>query len=273
MFAAEGDTVEVPEQCPTKNSTADAVKARLDELSGLSRLDFDPTQSGGGFKFRPSFRDLMAFAFQPQNIVANPDVLFFKADTYEHREKLKTIFPYVLQAITPDILAAQHELESVRRELTRKERELENLRQVSEWLAELRSQAVQARELGLLDEPIPENAERYQLLALLETAAQRRERVTLTSAGIAEAMAEILSLQKEERLVDSELQALRRRLAEMSKLMDNASRFKDALANEAVRRAGGSRRRFPKRFVLGRSNRPPGEGRAAGRHPMPFPLR
>ncbi len=238
MFAAEGDTVEVPQESPTKNTTADAVKARLDELSGLSRLDFDPTQSGGGFKFRPSFRDLMAFTFQPQNIVANPDVLFFKADTYEHREKLKTIFPYVLQAITPDMLAAQHELESVRRELSRKERELENLRRVSErWVAELRAHAVQAREFGLLDEPIPEHAERNQLLALLEAAVQRRERVTPTSEGIAEAMAEILSLQQEETLVDSELQSLRRRLGEMSKLKDNASRFKDALAIQRDRLA------------------------------------
>ena len=103
-------------------------------------------QTGSGFKYRPSFRDLMAFTFQPQNIVANPDVLFFKADTYEHREKLKTIFPYVLQAITPDILAAQHELESIRRELARKERELENLRKVSErWSAELRQGSASPR--------------------------------------------------------------------------------------------------------------------------------
>src|SRR5436309_737031 len=48
--------------------------------------------------------------FQPQNIVANPEVLFYKADTYEHREKLRTVFPYVLGAITPSILARQHEL-------------------------------------------------------------------------------------------------------------------------------------------------------------------
>ena len=36
--------------------------------------------------------NFMAFTFPPQNIVANPDVLFFKADTFEHREKLKSIF-------------------------------------------------------------------------------------------------------------------------------------------------------------------------------------
>ena len=33
-------------------------------------------------------------------------VLFFNADTTEHREKLKAIFPYVLGALTPEMLAA-----------------------------------------------------------------------------------------------------------------------------------------------------------------------
>ena len=145
MHLSEGDSVAIPREAPAKNSTADAIKAKLDELGGLTRLDFDAYGSGSGFKGRPSFRDMMAFTFQPQNIVANPDVLFFKADTYEHREKLKTIFPYVLGAVTPEVLAAQHELEFVKKELSRKERELANIRQVSErWHAELRSWASHA---------------------------------------------------------------------------------------------------------------------------------
>ena len=98
MYMVEGQSVEIPNSTPIKNITADAVKTRLNELCGLSNLDFDYDKSGIGFSGRPSFRDLMAFTFQPQNVVANPDVLFFKADTYEHREKLKTIFPYVLNS-------------------------------------------------------------------------------------------------------------------------------------------------------------------------------
>src|SRR5690606_40436886 len=60
---------------------------------------------------RPSFRDLAAFTFQPQNVVANPDVLFFKTNTYEHREKLRKIFPYVLGAVTAALMAKQFELD------------------------------------------------------------------------------------------------------------------------------------------------------------------
>ena len=40
---------------------------------------------------------MAAFNFQPQHIVANPYTLFFKADTTEHREKLRIIFPLALR--------------------------------------------------------------------------------------------------------------------------------------------------------------------------------
>ena len=78
MYLAEGQTVDVPGSTPQKNTTAEAVKTRLDEMAGLSRLDFDFDDTGTGFRGRPSLRDLVAFTFQPQNVVANPDVLFFK---------------------------------------------------------------------------------------------------------------------------------------------------------------------------------------------------
>ena len=238
MYMVEGHSVEIPNSTPIKNITADAVKTRLNELCGLSNLDFDYDKSGIGFSGRPSFRDLMAFTFQPQNVVANPDVLFFKADTYEHREKLKTIFPYVLKAIGPEILAAQHELRSVQRELARKDRELKTLQRVSErWLAELRASVVQARELGLIGQPIRDDATRHDLLDVLQRVVENRSETNLSADGISEAVTELVELEKEEAVIDTQLMNLRRRLAEMSKLKNNAERFKDALSIQRDRLA------------------------------------
>ena len=103
MLLIEGETIEVPQRIVVRTSNAAQVKALLNRLSGTSNLPFDP-ETASGFGARPSIRDFMAFVFQPQNVVANPDVLFFKADTNEHREKLKNIFPYVLGAVTPQTL-------------------------------------------------------------------------------------------------------------------------------------------------------------------------
>src|SRR5690606_37408684 len=89
-------------------------------LSGLSQLGLNP-DSTSGYESRVSFRDLMAFTFQPQYIVANPMVLFFNADTSEHRETLKAIFPFVLGALTTEMLAARWEIDRLARELRRQE--------------------------------------------------------------------------------------------------------------------------------------------------------
>lgn len=238
MYLVEGESVPIPDSAPAKNTTADAVRTRLDELSGLSRLDFDFEGTGSGFKRRLSFRDLVAFTFQPQYIVANPRVLFFKADTYEHQEKLKMVFPYVLKAVTADILAAEHELRSVRRELARKQRELENLRRVStRWLAELRAWALQAREFGLVDQPIAEDADRTSLMVILEEVVEEKTYTVPSADGINEAINELVELEDEERTIATELRGLRRRLGEMLKLKENSRRFKDALTLQRDRLA------------------------------------
>lgn len=230
MYMVEGATVTVPSSTPAKNTTAEAVKHVLDEMSALTKLDFDVDGTDIGFKGRPSFRDLMAFTFQPQNIIANPDVLFFKADTFEHREKLKTIFPYVLNAVTPEILARQHEAENVRKELIRHERELENLRRVSaQWVAQLHAWAVEARELGLLGSPIAPTATPGAMLGLLRSVMTRPTGALATSEGIGDAVRELVELQKEETEVSSQLTRLRRRYAEMSKLRDAGEGYRSAL--------------------------------------------
>ena len=238
MHLAEGEEVTVPESAPEKNANADVVKARLDELSGLTNLGFDYERVGSGFTGRPSLRDLVAFTFQPQNIVANPDVLFFKADTYEHREKLRTVFPYVLGALSAEGLAAQHELKWIQRKREQRERELRALREVSErWAAELRAWVLKARELGLLAEEVPESVTRDTLVELLTRAVRDDGIAQVKEEGIEGSVAELVELEREEAAVDEELIALRRRLAEMSRLRASASRFGGALVVQRERLA------------------------------------
>jgi hypothetical protein len=157
MVLIEAPEVDVPGRIHQKSTNVDAVKSVLNRLAGLSNLDFEPGAEGT-YRARPSFRDLMAFTFQPQNIVANPDVLFFKADTTEHREKLRTIFPYVLGAVTGAVLQARFELDRLNRILRRKEAELRGIiSATSAWQLEAQGWIRQAIELGLLppNQPIP----------------------------------------------------------------------------------------------------------------------
>lgn len=238
MFLLEGKTIEVPQAVPGKNTSAEDVKRMLDKLAGLSNLGFDPGGFAGGFKGRPSFRDLLAFAFQPQNIVANPDVLFFKADTMEHKEKLRTIFPYVLGAVTPDALVRRWEIEQLVRELRRKERELEAQRTAStKWRAELQSWVSEARELGLLGHgAVAPDAKDHEFLAVLEGVVTKTSvDAQVSDAALDSAAKENAELEKEESVVSLHLAEVKTRLDNMTKLQAAVTDYTDALKKQRDR--------------------------------------
>lgn len=230
MFLMEADSItEVPARI-VKNTNAEAVKRLLDDLAGLSKLDFTSGDDAAGFDGRPSFRDLAAFTFQPQNIVANPDVLFFKTNTYEHREKLRKIFPYVLGAVTPALMAKQFELGRIRQELRRKERELKDAQQVSaRWSADLLVKFSEAQELGLMPK-LEQQPTRGQMIELLEEVVARTDLTLFVSTStISEALRELSGLDTEEREVSRELTTLRHRLEEMNRMSSGVDQYEAAI--------------------------------------------
>jgi hypothetical protein len=230
MFLMEADRItEVPLRI-VKNTNADTVKRLLDDLAGLSKLDFTGGDDSAGFDGRPSFRDLAAFTFQPQNIVANPDVLFFKTNTYEHREKLRKIFPYVLGAVTPALMAKQFELGRTRQELRRKERELKDAQQVSaNWLADLMVKFSETQELGLTPK-LEQQPTRRQMIELLEEVVARTDlTLSVSTSTISEALRELSGLDTEEREVSRELTTLRHRLEEMNRMSSGVDQYEAAI--------------------------------------------
>ncbi len=231
MYVIEAKSVVIPDTIPGKNANAEQVRRLLDELAGLTKLDFAAGETSAGFTGRPSFRDMGAFVFQPQNVVANPDVFFYKADTHEHRQKLRTIFPYILGAITPETLAKEHELRGIETELRRKERELRDAQEISaRWVAEIRDHVSSAREFGLLPPAQKADETKDEMLALLKEIVLRTDlTLKVTTATISESIDEMAKLEKEESAVSTLLTTQRRRLAEMRRLRDTSSDYQQAL--------------------------------------------
>ena len=155
LYWNEGLKLEVP-AIVQKNARVDDLKNRFNQIAHLPSLDFS-TDDIVGYAGRPSSRDMAAFNFQPQHIVANPYTFFFKADTTEHREKLRIIFPLVLGSIDATTLAKQRELKDAEREYDKLRRELEARTTAARaWEAEVESYYLQAKGLGLLaDAPSP----------------------------------------------------------------------------------------------------------------------
>lgn len=230
MFILEGDQLEIPEEIETKNATVDQAKTVLNRLSGLSSLGMNP-HSEGYSSNRTGFRDLMAFTFQPQNIVANPDVLFFKADTTEHREKLKSIFPYILNAVTQQTLADRWELDRLQKSLKQKEAAMKAAASsVQTWMAEANSWIQQARELGLIELERDNPALWPDILDLLSQIAGSNSRQARTSVpAINEALKELTELQNAEAAEAIFLTTQRQRLLEIRRLIESSKTYGDAM--------------------------------------------
>jgi hypothetical protein len=236
MYVAESPRqITVPPSIQ-KNASRDLVKQRLDHLAGLTKLSFSPNEAEDGLG-RPSFRDLAAFTFQPQNIVANPNALFYKADTVEHRQKLRSIFPYVLGAISAETLARRHQLQQLQRDLRRKELELANISAVSErWRATASARLAEARDLGLGQRAqVSPSSYEATLDVLRETAASPRPEVNVTTDSLSEGIEELNRLNAEEENLSQELARLRQRLSEMEELRNSAGAFSNAIHTQRDR--------------------------------------
>lgn len=228
MYILRGNELSIPEKI-IANTTVDEVKNVLNELFSMSFLAVDP-QNRDGFSSRPSYRDFMAFLFQPQNIVANADVMFYKADTMEHRQRLINIFPYALGAVTPEILAARQELERVKKQRDRLQRELDVIKEVSEnWKQEISSWLMQAKEMGLID-GIDKATTFEEQVDLLSQLVERSATDSLMhSTNIKDLSAELVFLRKEEQSLSSKLFALQTRYTEMLQLKDSLGDYEGSL--------------------------------------------
>lgn len=238
MFVLESETVEIPRSIPRKNSTADSAKEILNRLSGLSNLGMDPQSEGYAGK-RTGFRDLMAFTFQPQNVVANPDVLYFKADTTEHREKLVSIFPYVLNAVTEQTLRDRWDLDQLQRQLRAKENALAAANDaVTVWMAEASSWLSSAKELGLLDAQDDLPVDWDATLATLQEVASTNHRAARPSIEAIEGVLHQLEeLQSAEAKEARKLSQLRQRLLEIQRLIQSSLAHGEALSIQRERLA------------------------------------
>lgn len=230
MFVLEGQSIAIPARIERKNSNRNIVKEILNRLSGLPNIGFGEDVKFG-FKNRPSFRDLMAFTFQPQNIVANPDVLFYKADTTGHREKLKDIFPFILGAVTPQTLLASWEM----KDLERKQKQLRSeIKTLSDASARLRGEAnswyFRAREYGLvgidsvLSEEWPVAVEQLAAI-LMKSSRDAQPKLETIQASITT----IGELKAREEIIAANLFAGRQKLNQLSGLQKDADAYVSAL--------------------------------------------
>jgi hypothetical protein len=160
MYFEEGKNLVIPDRIVIANRTAEQVTNRINKHCNLPALDFSETPDDKKpYEGRPSFKDMLAFCFQSQHIIANPYTLFYQADTIEHKLKLRTVFPLALGLIQVNTLELQRRLSLLNEQLKEKLGVLDYKRKIrSAWESEVKGNYLKALEFGILkDTPFPED--------------------------------------------------------------------------------------------------------------------
>lgn len=169
VFLDIGKDICVPEVLAANIPFAE-FKKRLDLLANLPEMDFKEGSADekNGFKNRAGFRDLAAFLYQPQYIIANPTSLFFKTESFEHREKLKVISELVLDIIDATIMQNREKIKQIQEELEACYKEKKELKKIAESKKEdLLDKLLLATRAGLLDKTIHQNMKSKEMFNLL----------------------------------------------------------------------------------------------------------
>lgn len=214
---------------------------RLNQLSGLSTERFDLENPNNHFGSAASFRDTSAFQFQPQHIVANPFALFYKADTYEHQQKLKTIFPLIIGAITNEALNIERELKDLDSLLRKFQLELSTKKQaVDTWRNNLQMLFNKAIQLGLVKN-IPKDcqhfdAERYLYHLNLVITNFNENSLPKYESGASEKVVRLHSeLRLNERNLQSEIGIRKIRLSKLENLTSSTTQYKQTVSTQQKR--------------------------------------
>ncbi|MCC6584557.1 MAG: DUF3732 domain-containing protein [Chitinophagales bacterium] len=240
MYIKIGKKIIIPKKVNT-NCNYDDVKHRLNDLAELPYIDFEKNDINSGFQTRPSFRDMVSFVFQPQYIVANQSSLYYKSDSSKHREKLKTIFPYVLKAVDNEYLELKEELRNKERELLILQKELEKRIKISEkWLGEIRANYNRAKEYGLLNNapPFDEYWKPEEYISYLRGISNNipNDGIPLIPIGATTQTTERISvLQEQEIQVAFDIQNLRNRQELIKKIDSSNQEYRKSLLSEHSR--------------------------------------
>ncbi|CAI0900444.1 DUF3732 domain-containing protein [Serratia proteamaculans] len=218
MYIKEGDSISIPDIIKS-NTNIDNVKLFLNNLSGLTNLDFDIHKNGSPARRKPSFRDLVSFNFQPQNIIANPNALLYRTDSTEQKEKLKVMLWYVLGAVSADILFLFHQRQLIRNEIKRLNSDIKSkLLSLNKWHGDVNGFTQKAIELGLLNKNVLDHDIEGKISTLSKITAENN--IIISANEINKSINIVTKLEKEEISISNDIMKIKSRLRNMAEIKD-----------------------------------------------------
>lgn len=229
FYLMKGAIVTVPFAIEDSNESLDGIKHALNASAGVPYSPVDGPESNTRYGARLSFRDVVSFVFQNQDIIANQNILFYKTHAHKHRERLRNWFPFILGAETLDTLRARNRLQEIERRLAQLTRELGHVKNVSQaWVENMRGHLRMAREYGLLNQPIPSEASPDNLLDLARGVLDSVPDHSSTRIDdVQQSNKELADIEREEDDLGVKIGKLSKRLAEIQNLREGILDLRD----------------------------------------------
>lgn len=238
FYYHKGTSVTIPPALEEGNASIEDVKHSLNELALLPYFSLDPEEaSKNSFRSRLSIRDLMGFVFQTQDIVANQNILFYKTHAHEHREKLRTWFPFILGAENLDVLKARQRLQVLERKLNRLRRELDKERRISEeWKSNIFGHLMTAVDYGLLEAEFSHSDVPERLLEVGKELVERSpDRPRVAEDQIQASNKELIRLDAQDDDLASQIARIKKRLEEVKRLKSSFTDYGSVARKKADR--------------------------------------
>ncbi len=177
LFFLTGKHLKVPEIIAESNTTLDELKAKLNILFGFPFIELEEHSSRNRIP-RPSFRDVISFCFQPQNLIANPDVFFYKCNEAFYAEQMRMMLPFAFGAIDEKYFSQREELRDLRLQQREINRELAvNQRIQNNVLVNAKSKLFKAKSLGIYNAQIHDNASVEHVLNEIDMLTKAKENI------------------------------------------------------------------------------------------------
>lgn len=177
MYFLTGKNLEIPDIITAPNTTLDDLKAKLNILFGFPFIELEEHSSRNRIP-RPSFRDVISFCFQPQNLIANPDVFFYKCNEAFYAERMRIILPFAFGAIDERYFSHREELRDLRIQQREINRELAaNQRIQNNVLVNAKAKLFKAKSLGIYNAEMYENSSVEHILNEIEILSKARDSI------------------------------------------------------------------------------------------------
>lgn len=225
-FYAVGADIDIPEADDVVATTnMNAVVNLLEPVVGIGLSIHDPPEGQTRDSLAATLRHALAFVFQPQNEISQPEFLFHKQSNSWVAQAIKDTLPFFLGAVDDEYVAKRARLQELRRELRQRETSLARAEaMVGKGLGDAAAMVAESRAVGLL----PEGSSPQTLqdaVELLEAAAAASPEEQLIRYEETADQAEMSALQAERGELRARLRRQQDRLDATKSLLSEQGGF------------------------------------------------